>query len=764
MKIYHSGLLVILLQVFATIQGVAQTTLYNPELIQEIEIFFSQPDWDYQMDTAKYGADGYTFSDSVKINGNIFTNVGVKYKGNSSYDSSKVKNPLHIELDHFTSQAYQGIKDIKLSNGYSDPSMIREVLSYNILGNYMICPRANFAKVFINGNYIGLYSNTESIGKTFLSNNLGNSSGTFIKGNPVVMPGPGTKSNLKYITDDSSAYFNFYEMKSEYGWNDLVSLCDIVTNQSSQISGVMDIDKLIWMLAFNSVLVNLDSYSGAFCQNYYLYRDMNGIYQFLVWDLNMSFGGFPYAGSSNNSLAGLSLPQMQQLTPLLHAADPYWPLINIVMNRPEYRKMYFAHIRTIVSEMFVSGLYADMASSYRDLIDTAVLADANKFYSYEDFQQGMTHNVSSGNYTIPGIENLMGARISYLQAFPEVAAQAPEISGIQVSSQNPELYSDVVFNASINGADEVFLYFRTNPAMSFSQIEMLDDGMHGDRAAGDQVYGCSVAMSSQLLQYFVVAFNSEAAVFEPERAAFKFYFVEAVLQSPEPGDVVVNEFLAKNEAGQTNETGVYADWIELYNNTDQAFDLFGLYLSDNPNKLNKFVFPENTVIEPYGFLIIWADELNSTGQFVHCNFKLSADGESIILSNSSGVIIDSVNFGPQTADVSMGRCPDGTGEFQFMQPPSFGTYNCSVGVEIIQQQELNITISPNPASDVVFLKAVDNAEITKIRILNQKGSIVKCTYIGADGHFSVAGLSKGLYFVEVEHSNNLVKILKLIVL
>ena len=136
----------------------------------------------------------------------------------------------------------------------------------------MDCPQSNFAKVYVNDQYIGLYTNVESITIDFCSDLFYTSSGTLIKSSPE-NPGPYTRSNLKYISSDSSDYFNLYEIKSDYGWNELVEICDLVTNSPEMIDSVFDIDKVCWMLAFNNVLANLDSYSGAFAQNYYLYQD-----------------------------------------------------------------------------------------------------------------------------------------------------------------------------------------------------------------------------------------------------------------------------------------------------------------------------------------------------------------------------------------------------------------------------------------------------------------------------------------------------------
>ncbi|MFN5031112.1 MAG: hypothetical protein ACK5FX_02735, partial [Flavobacteriia bacterium] len=111
----------------------SQTTFYDRATVQTIEIFFASASWDATLDAAT-ATDTYTIADSVRINGVVFDSVGVKYKGNSSYNASNNKNPLRLSLDYIKgNQDYEGYVDVKLQNGYSDPSMIREVLSYAIL-------------------------------------------------------------------------------------------------------------------------------------------------------------------------------------------------------------------------------------------------------------------------------------------------------------------------------------------------------------------------------------------------------------------------------------------------------------------------------------------------------------------------------------------------------------------------------------------------------------------------------------------------------
>lgn len=733
-------------------KAVSQTTFYDLNTIQKIEIFFTQPDWDYQLDTSKYGSEGYIMANSIIINGVLFDSVGVKYKGNSSYDSTKIKNPLHIELDTYKNQSYQGVSDVKLSNCYSDPSMIREVLAYKILENYMDCPKANFAQVYINGSYIGLYSNDESINKQFLSTHFSSSNNTFIKCNPIVNPGPTTKSNLRYISTDSSQYFNYYEIKSTNGWNNLVELCDTVTNYPSAIGLTVDIDRAIWMLAFNNVLINLDSYSGAFCQNYYLYKDATLRYNPIIWDLNMAFGGLPFVGSGLSSLGSLSLTNMQQLPTNIHSTDSYWPLIKNIMSDSTYKRMYLAHVKTITNEFFVNNLYQTLATQMQTIVDTAVQSDINKLYSYNQFQNGLTGNVISGSYTIPGIANLMNPRVTYLQSTTDFTNTAPTISTITVSNTTPNLDSTVTITADLINANSVYLGYRFLDTQKFTRVLMYDDGLHNDGIAGDNIYGAPLTMSSIQAQYYIYAENNNVGKFSPERAEYEFYNLNAAISVSTPGQIVINEFEAVNQIGIQDEAGQREDWIELYNNTSVSVDLFGLFLSDSYSNLTKFAFPKYTTILPNSYLLIWADEDASTTSYLHANFKLAASGEQIFISNISGSIIDSVSFGVQTADQSMGRCSNGTGPFSVYSTPTPEAINCIISVEEYNLAD-DFKIYPNPANKFVIVDFKQNNLQNQVTILDAIGNVVYENTTEKKYEFiDISMFNSGLYLISINHA------------
>ncbi len=729
----------------------AQQTFYDLNTIQTIEVFFSQPNWDYQLDTAKYGAEGYVPADIVIVNGISYDSVGVKYKGNSSYDSTYIKNPMHIELDAFKKQSYEGYKDIKLSNGYSDPSMIREPLAYSILSNYMDCPKANFAKLYINGNYIGIYSNAESIGKDFCSKHFYSSKNTLLKCNPVGNPGPTTKSNLRYINGaDSSGYMNYYEVKSDYGWNDLVALCDSVTNNPASFDNVVDVDRILWMLAFNNTLVNLDSYSGVFAQNYYLYKDHTGHFNPVVWDLNMSFGGFPFAGAGATGLSGLTIPDMQQMPLDLHSTDPFWPVITNVFNDPMYKRMYIAHMRTIMSDFIYSGAYETLSVQMQTMISTDVTADTNKFYSDIDFQNGLTADVSVGSYLVPGIKNLMDARSVYLSNTTEFTFMPPSITNVLADNTSPLLNTAVNITADVAGSSisGVYLGFRNLNSDKFSKVLMYDDGLHNDGAASDNNFGASIAINSALTQYYIYAENNDAGIFSPERAEHEFYTLATDLPTAQPGQIVINELLPLNQADTVDENGKYEDWIEFYNTTSSPLSMFGLYLTDDITNPTKFTFPENSFIPANGYLIVFADEDATTTQYIHCNFKLSANGETIMLSNQSGAVLDSITFGVPVIDVAYGRCPNGTGPFQILVTSTFNSENCPVSVNELSLIEINLSIFPNPASDKVNLKiSVDTPEEIIFSVKDLQGKIIHIGKIKDVVELNTSEWGAGIYFV-----------------
>ena len=128
--------------------------------------------------------------------------------------------------------------------------------------------------------------------------------------------------------------------------------------------------------------------------------------------------------------------------------------------------------------------------------------------------------------------------------------------------------------------------------------------------------------------------------------------------------ITINEFMAGNTNTLINaSTGKYDDWFELHNGGTNEVDLTSYSLTSALTNATQFTIPTGYVVQPGGFLLVWADKNNKanspTNTDLHINFKLSKSGSQIGLFAPDGQLVDSVTFGEQISNVSMGRYPDG---------------------------------------------------------------------------------------------------------
>jgi len=146
--------------------------------------------------------------------------------------------------------------------------------------------------------------------------------------------------------------------------------------------------------------------------------------------------------------------------------------------------------------------------------------------------------------------------------------------------------------------------------------------------------------------------------------------------------LVLNEVLAINNSAVEHE-GTFPDMVELYYDGPAALSLSGISITDAPQDPARFVFPTGTAIQPGGYLVLYADS-NAATSGIHLGFGLEGDGEGLYLYDSAGVLLDSVEFGLQIPDLSIGRLArrssGGTGsDGQWrLTVPTFGQTNIAV--------------------------------------------------------------------------------------
>lgn len=725
--------------------GATSQSAYDVSNITLIEIEFVEDNWDALMD-ANYAADADgRLIGTCTINGQFYDSVGVAFKGNSTYSATSQKNPLNIKLDHVLDQKFQGYSTFKLSNGSKDPSFVREVLSYEIGRKYMDVPLSNYAKVYINGNYYGLFVSSESIDGDYQERRLyADDDNTRFKCNPVdVMDGG---SSLEYLGSDSSDYFDFYELKSDFGWNEIVAFTNDLEYDFSNIENYLDVDRTLWMLAFNNVMVNLDSYSGPFKQNYYLIKDDNGRFLPIVWDLNQSIGSFTMIGGGGPGAADLE--DLTDLDLFLRSGDASYPLISQLLSVPRYRKMYLAHVKTLVEENLADGSYYTRAEAMQDVIITEVGAEPNGFYSTLQFTSNLYEAEGGGGggpgpgaESVYGISQVLDARLDFYESLPQWSYTAPTISGVTTSPAVISAYVTATITATIVDANYAYLGYRNDLQDAFVKVEMFDDGSHGDGAAGDGVYGVSIPTSAKDIHFYIYADNDLAGKFSPVRAEHEYYSL--IIQSP----VVINEVMPSNYNTVADQDGEFNDWIELYNTTGATIDLSGYYLSDKPNSEPlMWQFPAGTSILPNDYLIVWLDE-DTLQAGLHANFKLSASGESVMLSDAGGFELNRVKFPEMETSTTYGRYPNGTGGFIRMFP-TYAASNSYTALELSEEESpnLNVIIFPNPAKTNVTIQFLSTTNQT-IMIYDLRGSLIYQDNIYSNSNIDISDYENGLYLI-----------------
>lgn len=223
-------------------------------------------------------------------------NVAIRFKGNSSSSPSQQhKRSFLIKFDEYAKhQRFLGFRRIALDNGVQFGSVFSEPIITEILRDQGIkTHRCNYAKLYLNDRYQGVYVNVERIDQSFIEHHLPDPKGLLFK---VDEGGPG--ANLQYIGDDPSAYARTFEPENASAKKEPRRLVEFIKkiNQlpAKDVAAYLNSNlELNDFLRITAVLL----FSGAFDQltgwqphNYYLYFDgKNGRWRYLPWDLDVGF-------------------------------------------------------------------------------------------------------------------------------------------------------------------------------------------------------------------------------------------------------------------------------------------------------------------------------------------------------------------------------------------------------------------------------------------------------------------------------------------
>ena len=243
---------------------------------------------------------------SITINGQPLEGIGVRYKGNASFNLMRgsLKRNMKIKLDWTNDdQSYKSVETLNLNAGGLDPSKLRDAFSYWLFQQAGVpAPRTTFAELTLTipGRFeketLGLFTIVEQVNKSFLKDRFGSKKGLLMK--------PEGIASMEYHGDDWRFYAPLYrpdDTPSSAQSRRVMDFAHLVNHGSEQefqdsIATYLDVDGFLRFIAVNALIVNLDTLL-AMPQNYYLHlgRDTNK-FVFFPWDLDISFASWPLGG------------------------------------------------------------------------------------------------------------------------------------------------------------------------------------------------------------------------------------------------------------------------------------------------------------------------------------------------------------------------------------------------------------------------------------------------------------------------------------
>lgn len=308
---------------------------------------------------------------TLTFEGQTWTHVGVRYKGNStlvrSWNSETGKLPFKLDFDEFEDsypeiddQRFYGFKQLSLGNATGDDSFMRDTAAYAIMREMgLLAPAVTWYEVILDVEgeapvNLGLYTVIEVIDDTVIETAYGSDEGNIYEAN-------GQASTLAEGSLEAFAESFEKENNKDAGYDDLEALYNALhaesrlTNPDSWREGleaVFDTDTFLKWLATNSAIQNWDTY-GVMAHNYYLYHlPETGQLSFIGWDYNEAFQEGRRGGGS-----------------LSHAeVTDAWPLIRYLLDDPLYYAQYEAYLAEVVSTAFAPEVITEHYAAWAELL------------------------------------------------------------------------------------------------------------------------------------------------------------------------------------------------------------------------------------------------------------------------------------------------------------------------------------------------------------------------------------------------------------
>ncbi len=371
----------------------------------------------YQDMIANATAEEFVLAD-ITYNGYTLKNIAIRPKGNSSLrdvaQSGDDRFSFKLDLDKYvTGQNLFGLTRLNLNNIFSDPSYMAEYLGYEMLKSIDApTPDTTYVALHINGAYFGLYLAVEEVDEAFLLTEFGNFDGELYK------PDMGVGADLAYISDNVADYTGIFPENDDRVTDDhFINLVKTIhgiveaggETSEYQLSAVMNVDSFLQYLAMSTVTVHMDTIQSGMNHNYFLYYNTDtGLYEWVSWDLNMIFNGFPGSTLTDGEATAFLIDE-----PVIGKMSAY-PLVQAVMTNPAYVEAYHGYLEDIVTGFLSDQAIENTVMETYALIDSYVRADPSAFVAYDQFKESLfgtsspTEDLSILSFATMRVDNVLG--------------------------------------------------------------------------------------------------------------------------------------------------------------------------------------------------------------------------------------------------------------------------------------------------------------------------------------------------------------------
>ncbi len=373
---------------------------------------------------------------TIEFEGEIWTNVGVRYKGNSSlsgsWNNKSLKLPFKLDFDEFEkaypeidNQRFYGFKQLSLGNSFGDATYMRDAIAYDLFEDAgLVAAETAFYEVTVDYGEgpvnLGIYTVIEVIDDTVVDRAFDGDSGNIYEAD----------GRAASLADGTFAQIeeSFQKENNEdtSDWRDLQALYNVLhsaertTNPEAwraELESIFAVDTFLEWLAISAAIQHWDTYGGM-THNYYLYHDpATDQLTWISWDHNFVLGGTgsgmgdmaggrpqPDATAENapeNSTEGVQPPNANLQNPAdagrmgggrggpnrstsLDKADvsEAWPLIRYLLDDPTYYASYINYLEETSKEVFNADALAEQYAQWAAML-APYTADANSEAAFE---------------------------------------------------------------------------------------------------------------------------------------------------------------------------------------------------------------------------------------------------------------------------------------------------------------------------------------------------------------------------------------------